>query len=457
MHTGELEVSNPTHVGWDKFKAQGGKTIWRNYQEPSGTDLIDHLRREAVTEHAEEGSNRQSATDKAGEILSQINGQIPRGKRKVGTRSRGKSQDIFVGTNPVTKQTVPITEPNLVDKPTGKEGGLNRGRVDSSGNPVPQPIKARTGKVNVRQTGVALPQDVLAKDAKEKRAQRAKEIFGTRPDKGVTSGPTNLPRVTTEQRRINAAQRKIELGKISEKVAKEGAPPAPGVPRQMMLAGMSNYGGPDIKTPASTEGVYKVAEGPLEEWHARGAAAKMPTTGKPFLPKQLEVKVGEKTTPGTSTPSGKRDTKAARAAAEGGTLPESGLAQLKLIKEADGLAGPKMSESKELEVRPGGKKQASNDRTAGKLVAKKAAAAKKAPVQLSLFGQGRQWIGGTNPRVSEATQKLQGQASAPRGEKPNPFADVENAATKMLEQNATEARASYPKPIKPSKPKKSGE
>ena len=374
MHTGELEVSNPMHVGWDKFKGQGGKTIWRNYKEPHGIDLIDHLTREAITIH-NEGSARKSAADKASEITAEITNSVPKGMKQIGTRPVGyrpgkvtkkfktnKKGETLVSTT--TAPVSPVNAPVLVPKPKKGEGGAPGGRVDEVGNLVPQPVKARTGRVRVSQGTPQGSKEVLARNAKERRALRGKEIFGTRPDEGTTSGPVTLPKVSTKQKRINQAQRKIELSKPLP----DNVPTPPGVSRQLTL--------PGINAKADSMALRKSAER-----EAAGPEKEM-----------------------------------------------TGLEQLRYIKSQGGLAQPTPSSSKELELRPGGKGKARRDR---KIAKKNAVSKTQAPVQLSLFGnpatgieshkQGQQWLGGKEVKVSPETRELQIRSDKPRGKKINPY------------------------------------
>ena len=165
------------YEGWDSFKAAGG-TVWRQQSAPKGTDLVDHLRSEILTNHAEGASLRARKVKDAGTILDSIAG----GNKVIGMRERGKA--VPGGIPKITERPITTTGPIsaargvttynydrgqnsvaealVVEKPGPT--GLPEGKNKTDRQP-----KARSGRVRVTKgtKGLPAPSSIVI-DTKEK-------------------------------------------------------------------------------------------------------------------------------------------------------------------------------------------------------------------------------------------------------------------------------------------------
>lgn len=375
-------VTQRSHEGWDAVKVRGGTTVYRKYGAPKGIDLVDHMRSEMLSEHGVSATSRSSHVKRTTDILEQMNSSIPRDKKQIGVRKVGRSDGIpKVTSRPKAQRTkspgaakIYRLSPNT--KETTEPLLVDKAPQGKSAGIAPRPPKARSGSV----------------------------LLGIAPlDQPL--GPKAKPAINTAPPKKKPVQDYL---------------PGTGVPQRQT----------EVVSPTQ----YKRVEGPMEGWAVRAVESskgmKNPITEADVAPK---IKVADEVTKTTIVPTD-RDWKPETPKSRQFTIDTSemtGGEEAKALSNMRAYTHQQPSASREVVVRPGGKKQAKKDARAAK-----AAPKPTEPEQLSLFpdydvvpGRSNQfYMAGSVQPISEASKVLQGAAKTKFGRQPNnkDFLDPKN-------------------------------
>lgn len=365
-------VTTRSHEGWDSVKVRGGTTVYRKYGAPKGIDLVDHMRAEMLSEHGMSVTSRKSSANRTTDILEQMNSSIPRDKKQIGIRKVAKGTTPTVTSRPKAQRTKSPGAAKIYRlSPTNVETTepllVDKVKPGKTVGNKPNPPKARTGKV----------------------------LLGTAPlDQPL--GPKAKPAINTAPPKKRPVQNYL---------------PGTGVPQRQT----------EVVSPTQ----YKRVEGPMEGWAVRAVESskgmKNPITEADVAPK---IKVADEVTKTTVVPTDrdwKPETPKSRQFAID-TTDMTGAQEVKALSGMRALASQQPSASREMVVRPGGKKQAKKDMRAAK-----AAPKPTEPEQLSLFpdheivpGRSNQfYMAGSVQPISEQSKVLQGSAKAKFGKQPN--------------------------------------
>ena len=365
-------VTTRSHEGWDSVKVRGGTTVYRKYGAPKGIDLVDHMRAEMLSEHGMSVTSRKSSANRTTDILEQMNSSIPRDKKQIGIRKVAKGTTPTVTSRPKAQRTKSPGAAKIYRlSPTNVETTepllVDKVKPGKTVGNKPNPPKARTGKV----------------------------LLGTAPlDQPL--GPKAKPAINTAPPKKRPVQDYL---------------PGTGVPQSQT----------EVVSPTQ----YKRVEGPMEGWAVRAVESskgmKNPITEADVAPK---IKVADEVTKTTVVPTDrdwKPETPKSRQFAID-TTDMTGAQEVKALSGMRALASQQPSASREMVVRPGGKKQAKKDMRAAK-----AAPKPTEPEQLSLFpdheivpGRSNQfYMAGSVQPISEQSKVLQGSAKAKFGKQPN--------------------------------------
>lgn len=365
-------VTTRSHEGWDSVKVRGGTTVYRKYGAPKGIDLVDHMRAEMLSEHGMSVTSRKSSANRTTDILEQMNSSIPRDKKQIGVRKVAKGTTPTVTSRPKAQRTKSPGAAKIYRlSPTNVETTepllVDKVKPGKTVGNKPNPPKARTGKV----------------------------LLGTAPlDQPL--GPKAKPAINTAPPKKRPVQNYL---------------PGTGVPQRQT----------EVVSPTQ----YKRVEGPMEGWAVRAVESskgmKNPITEADVAPK---IKVADEVTKTTVVPTDrdwKPETPKSRQFAID-TTDMTGAQEVKALSGMRALASQQPSASREMVVRPGGKKQAKKDMRAAK-----AAPKPTEPEQLSLFpdheivpGRSNQfYMAGSVQPISEQSKVLQGSAKAKFGKQPN--------------------------------------
>ena len=365
-------VTTRSHEGWDSVKVRGGTTVYRKYGAPKGIDLVDHMRAEMLSEHGMSVTSRKSSANRTTDILEQMNSSIPRDKKQIGVRKVAKGTTPTVTSRPKAQRTKSPGAAKIYRlSPTNVETTepllVDKVKPGKTVGNKPNPPKARTGKV----------------------------LLGTAPlDQPL--GPKAKPAINTAPPKKRPVQNYL---------------PGTGVPQRQT----------EVVSPTQ----YKRVEGPMEGWAVRAVESskgmKNPITEADVAPK---IKVADEVTKTTVVPTDrdwKPETPKSRQFAID-TTDMTGAQEVKALSGMRALASQQPSASREMVVRPGGKKQAKKDMRAAK-----AAPKPTEPEQLSLFpdhevvpGRSNQfYMAGSVQPISEQSKVLQGSAKAKFGRQPN--------------------------------------
>lgn len=402
------EVVSRSHEGWDAVKVRGGQSIYRQYSAPKGIDLVDHMRVQMLSEHGPSATSRKKGASIASEMADVVSGVVPRGMKKAGKRK------VAVATTPTVTS---------------------------------RPKAARTKSAGANMTYRLSPTNVEGYEPvfvpKPEKGQRADK--GTRPPKagrGVLVGTVDLDTpVPVPRKRKTPAETRVENLTRKPRYIQDTLP---GTGQPKVVA--------EIVSPAK----FARAEGPIEQWGARaiesGKTLKNPITETDVAPKVKVADEVRKTSVVPTEREWKRENPNIGQQFSGiDTTDMTGAQEVKALSQARAFVHQQPSASKELVVRPGGKKQAKRD-----LKAAKAAPKPQEPEQLSLFPdysvkEGRSnafYMAGSVQPLSEATKQLQADAKKNLTKEQGPeMARVANFSSepekfdryKSLRHNAREA------------------
>lgn len=365
-------VTTRSHEGWDSVKVRGGTTVYRKYGAPKGIDLVDHMRAEMLSEHGMSVTSRKASANKTTDILEQMNSSIPKDKKQIGVQKVAQGTTPTVTSRPKAQRTkspgaAKIYRLSPTNVETTKPLLVDKVKPGKAVANKPNPPKARTGKM----------------------------LVGTAPlDQPL--GPKAKPAVNTAPPKKRPVQDYL---------------PGTGVPQRQT----------EVVSPAQ----YKRVEGPMEGWAVRAVESskgmKNPITEADVAPK---IKVADEVTKTTLVPTDRdwkpEAPKSRQFAID--TTDMTGAQEVKALSSMRAFAHQQPSASREMVVRPGGKKQAKKDTRAAKAAPKPAE-----PEQLSLFpdhevvpGRSNQfYMAGSVQPISEQSKVLQGSAKAKFGRQPN--------------------------------------
>jgi hypothetical protein len=168
------EIKVAGHEGWTRMKTSDGKSLLRLTSAPTkGTDLVDHLRVQMLSEHGPSSTSRKKGASIANDIADVASGAVPRGMQKSGKRKvagEGFGTEKYVDTySPATRP--PKERAFDKPKPPGVKGltSRNSDRDTSAiqdgqyllGSKPPADLPDFTAKGNVGKDGRRLVQDKL--------------------------------------------------------------------------------------------------------------------------------------------------------------------------------------------------------------------------------------------------------------------------------------------------------
>ena len=430
LSDGTLGTSNG-YEGWDSFKAAGG-TVWRQQTAPKGTDLVDHLRGEILTNHAEGASLRARKVKDAGTILDSLAG----GNKVIGMRERGKAEpgrgNPKVSYRPITttgpisaakgvdtlhydKGQNSVAEALVVEKPGPT--GLPEGKNKTDRQP-----KARSGRVRVTKgtRGLAVSSSNMATKEAEVETQAgtrvsAKSLLKPLVDKNaMTPDKVAGAAVVSEPKKVKQSKedKALEVAQSRSKAQKargtgplaKGAVNIAGKPSmlqdsQMALPGFENV----EKMRVGARAQRLLAESNSRTLPKATISSSFAGPGEPLT--------GRITWEPESTTTGIEDAKR--------------------IKAAGLVSQPAPSDSREVAVR-GGSRNAKNRAQKAAIQTRQRNTPMEQPMlpgkelRSSAFA-----LGGSVQPVSEKTRVLQGEARKPS----KPSNPIYAAANKILEEN----------------------
>ncbi len=369
------EMITRSHNGWDPIKVAGGKTIYRQYSAPTGIDLVDHLRVQMLNEHGPSKTSRKKGADIATQIADVASGAVPKGKKRVGSRK------VAVSTTPlVTSRPKAATRPHgSSTQPADKKYRLSPRNVEGR-----QPIFVDT-----------VPPGPRA-DKKPNPPKAKKGVVL----KGIVDLDTPVP---------VPPKRKTPAQTMKENLTRKG---------RYIQDVLPGTGEPIVKADVVSPAKYARAEGPIESWAQRSIEnskdLKNPITEADVAPKvKIADEVRATRVVATDREWRKEDPNKGQQFKGIDTTDMTGAEEVRALSQARAFVHQQPSPSKELVVRPGGKKQARKD-----LKAAKAAPKPQEPEQLSLFPdysvkEGRSnafYMAGSVQPISEASRKLQADA-----------------------------------------------
>lgn len=441
-------VTTRSHEGWDSMRVRGGTTVYRKYGAPKGIDLVDHMRAEMLSEHGISATSRKGHANRTTDILEQMNSSIPRDKKQIGVRKVAERTTPTVTSRPKAQRTkspgaakiyrlsptnTETTEPLLVDKAKpGKAAGTK-----------PNPPKARTGKMLVGTAPLDQP-----------LGPKAKPTVNTAPPKRNAATQLMLPG-TGEPKRVSTVIEKEERGSWqgpltqdqmsrvdlsvpvpnppkgsgAEQILEQGEPPtySPSKARAKRDASRSKETF-DSKEATDLVGSYsKVSYTKYKD--ASGKEVVKANRGSTVIPIDKESNIREVVTKpakyGSELVPTDRDWKPQPTRSRQFTMDTTemtGAEEVRALSNMRAFTHQQPSTSRELVVRPGGKKQAKRDARAAKAAPKPAE-----PEQLSLFpdhevvpGRSNQfYMAGSVQPISDASATLQRSAKARFGKQPN--------------------------------------
>jgi len=406
LSDGTLGTSNG-YEGWDSFKAAGG-TVWRQLTAPKSTDLVDHLRGEILTNHAEGASLRARKVKDAGTILDSLAG----GNKVIGMRERGKAEpgrgNPKVSYRPITT-TGPISaakgvdtlhydrgqnsvaEALVVEKPSPT--GLPEGRNKTDRQP-----KARSGKVRVTKGTRGLPEP-------------SSVVIATKENRYLTENDKQVPATSL----------------LKPLVDKNAMTPD-------KVVGAAVVAEPKKSKISKEDKALEVAQSQNKAQKARGigplAKGTVNIAGKPSMLQNPQMAL-----PGFENVEKMRvGARAQRLLAEThGNIPAetTGIQDVNTIKASGLIAKPTPSDSREVAVR-GGSRNAKNRAQKAAIQTRQRNTPMEQPMlpgkelRSSAFA-----LGGSVQPVSEKTRVLQGEARKPS----KPSNPIYAAANKILEEN----------------------
>jgi hypothetical protein len=349
--TGELGINPPTHVGWSSVTVRGNKQVWRHTNRPAGLDVAEHTKATMLEDHGPSKASRTKHASIAKSITDQMG--APQGMRLVpgATRSR---RAVVVGrevtsrpkasTRPHGSSTQPadmeyrlsFVQAPLYEKVYLPKPEKNHGGPRGTG---PFPIKASTGKVNVRtQLPMGKKNPVVVPSPRKEEPEEAKTSeWQKTAAKAVAEGEKHDLKLATQ------GKTKEQLVAKAKAFKQSFVPP----PVQLSLPGLKNFGGAD-RTQREGRPVVetKWKEGPLPK-SVQGADNPRRKAGL------LEETVEHKGLPAQTLTTGRSDPRALSLLAEAGgiTTPRetTGLEDLKKAASA-GLINK--SPSREIELSP---------------------------------------------------------------------------------------------------------
>lgn len=451
-------VTQRSHEGWDAVKVRGGTTVYRKYGAPKGIDLVDHMRSEMLSEHGVSATSRSSHAKRTTDILEQMNSSIPRDKKQIGVRKVGRSDGIPKVTSrpkaqrtkspgaakiyrlsPNTKET---TEPLLVDKaPQGKSAGV-----------APRPPKARSGSVLLGTAPLDQPLGPKAKPAintapPKRNAATQLMIPGTGEPKRISTIIEKEERGSWQGPLTQDQMSRVDLsvpvpnppkGSGAEQLLEQGEPPTY-IPSKVRAKRDALRSKETFKSDEATDLVGSYSKVSYKKYKdAEGKEVVKANRGATVIPADKESNIRDVVIKpakyGSELIPTDRDWKPETPRSRQFTIDTSemtGGEEAKALSNMRAYTHQQPSASREVVVRPGGKKQAKKDARAAK-----AAPKPTEPEQLSLFpdydvvpGRSNQfYMAGSVQPISEASKVLQGAAKTKFGRQPNnkDFLDPKN-------------------------------
>lgn len=416
-----------SHEGWDAVKVRGGTTVYRKYGAPKGIDLVDHMRAEMLSEHGMSVTSRKDSAAHTTDILEQMNSSIPKDKKQIGVQKTAKGTLPKVTSRPkaartkspganmiyrLSPNTTETTEPLLVDKvKPGKAVGTK-----------PNPPKARSGKVLVGPAPLdAQPTPVTPAATTPPKKKPVQMVL---PGTGVPKSVSTVVTPAVYERKSGPLSRAEKLRVLNKTRGEAYLGNEPQEPTQDQKDKAFESVLRDKNTKAvTTAAVDKKAKSLMtprrtgfldyEKKQVKEAVEEVRTVQvKPAVTKAEIIPTDRDWRP--ETPKSQQFTM--------DTTGMTGAEELRALSNARALAHQQPSASRELVVRPGGKRQAKKDTRAAKAAPKPAA-----PEQLSLFPDydvtpGRSnafYMAGSVQPISEQSKVLQGAAKAKFGRQPN--------------------------------------
>jgi hypothetical protein len=419
------------HEGWDKFTSAGGTKIWRQQTAPKGTDLVDHLRSEILTNHAEGASLRARKVKDAGTILESMAG----GNKVIGMRERGKAapggipkitERPITTTGPISaargvttynydRGQNSVAEALVVEKPgpTGLPEGKNKtdrqpkarsGRVrvtkGTKGLPAPSSVVIATKeKMYETAAGTQVPAKSLLKPVSDKNAML--------PDKvpGAAVVPDSKPV------KLSKEEKAVSVSKMNEKAAK-----ARGV-------------GPLAKGAVNIAGKPSMLQNPQMALPGFENVENLRVGGRA---QRLLAESGSKPRGATisSNFAGPGEPHTGRITWE----PEAtttGMEDMSAIKKAGLIAKPTPSDSREVAVRGGSRNAKNRAEKAARQTRQRNTPMEQPMLPGKELRSSAFALGGSVEKVSEKTRALQGEARKP-SRSSNP---IYEAANKIIEEN----------------------
>jgi len=391
------------YEGWDSFKAAGG-TVWRQQTAPKGTDLVDHLRSEILTNHAEGASLRARKVKDAGTILDSLAG----GNKVIGMRERGKAEPKpglpAVNARPINRKGKPgtsmaypldqgqnsVAEALVVEKPSPT--GLPEGRNKTDRQP-----KARSGKVRV-----------------------------TKGTRGLAVSSSNM---ATKEAEIEtqAGTRVSAKSLLKPLVDKNAMTPD-------KVAGAAVVAEPKKSKISKEDKALEVAQSRSKAQKARGtgplAKGAVNIAGKPSMLQDSQMAL-----PGFENVEKMRvGARAQRLLAQthGNISAETtGIQDVNTIKAAGLIAKPTPSDSREVAVREGGPRAKSRAASAARQTRQRNTPMEQPMLPGKELRSSAFALGGSVQPISEKSRVLQGEARKPS----KPSNPIYAAANKILEEN----------------------
>ena len=420
-------VTTRSHEGWDSMRVRGGTTVYRKYGAPKGIDLVDHMRAEMLSEHGVSATSRAAHANRTTDILEQMNSSIPRDKKQIGVRKVAKRTTPTVTSRPKAQRTkspgaakiyrlsptnTETTEPLLVDKAKpGKAAGTK-----------PNPPKARTGKMLVGTAPLDQPLGPKEKPAVNTAPPKKIPVQEYLPGTGVPMYQTTETKPAvygTKSGPLSAEEKKRALAgtRGGAFLGYEPQEPTQDQKDKAFREVLSRGGG------VTTEAVEETAKASLKPRttsfleHEKKQVKKAVKDARTVLVKPAETKTEVVPTDRDwkpETPKSRQFTV--------DTTDMTGAQEVKALSNMRAFTHQQPSASRELVVRPGGKKQAKRDARAAK-----AAPKPTEPEQLSLFpdhevvpGRSNQfYMAGSVQPISDASATLQRSAKAKFGKQPN--------------------------------------
>jgi hypothetical protein len=421
-------VTTRSHEGWDSVKVRGGTTVYRKYGAPKGIDLVDHMRAEMLSEHGMSVTSRKASANKTTDILEQMNSSIPRDKKQIGVQKAAQGTTPTVTSRPKAQRTkspgaakiyrlsptnVETTKPLLVDKVKPGKAVGNK----------PNPPKARTGKVLLGTAPLDQP-----------LGPKAKPAINTAPPKRNASSQLMLPGTgepvyqTTEVKPAVYGTKSGPLSKEEKKRVLYGTRGEAylGYEPQELTEDQKEKAFKEVLSKGkgvTTAAVEEAAKARLEPRRTSFAEYEKKSVKK-AVKEARTVVISPAETKTELVPTDRdwkpQPVKSQQFAID--TTDMTGAQEVKALSGMRALASQQPSASREVVVRPGGKKQAKKDMRAAK-----AAPKPTEPEQLSLFpdhevvpGRSNQfYMAGSVQPISEQSKVLQGSAKAKFGRQPN--------------------------------------